>query len=208
MKILKVTLLFKNEFHTTGESKGAFIDLLKDHNGVPYIPATHIKGIMRSEAERLLRKKEGIPCNITGVEVCDEVKNGKYRCDVCRIFGTPNVEGGMDFRDGKIRITQFRTEDNIIPVSRMHVSIDRDKQVNSKQALFNISSVPQGTRFTGYLFIKSELNDSENRLLYASLHSMGHYGIGKDRSRGLGGIESIDGLKISEISEDEYMEGR
>jgi len=212
MKILKLSMVFKNEFHTTGETKGSIIDFLKDSNDIPYIPATHIKGIMRTEAERILRSVENIPCYITGdprsnkmnVTLCDEVKNGGFRCDVCRIFGVPNKQGGRDYREGKVRITDFRTEKDVLAVSRTHVSINRGTQTKSGHALFNMLSVPAKTRFTGYIIVRDVLTDTEEKLLHASIHSMAHYGIGKDRSRGLGGIDTVDGFSISEISPDEF----
>jgi CRISPR/Cas system CSM-associated protein Csm3 (group 7 of RAMP superfamily) len=213
MKILKLSMVFKNEFHTTGETKGSLIDFLKDSNNIPYIPATHIKGIMRTEAERILRSIENIPCYITGdphsnlmnVTLCDEVKNEGFRCDVCRIFGVPNTEGGGDYREGKVRITDFRTDKDVGAVSRMHVSIDRGTQTKTEHALFNMLSVPSKTRFTGYILVRDALIYPEDKLLHASIHSMAHYGIGKDRSRGLGGIDTIDGFDISEISQDEFL---
>lgn len=212
MKILKLSMVFKNEFHTTGETKGSLIDFLKDSKDSLYIPATHIKGIMRTEAERILRSVENIPCFITGnpenamkVTLCDEVKNGGFRCDVCRIFGVPNTDGGVDYREGKVRITDFRTDKVVGAISRMHVSIDRGTQTKSKSALFNILSVPSKTSFTGHIIVRDTLTDAENKLLHASIHSMAHYGIGKDRSRGLGGIDTVDGFSILEISQDEFL---
>ncbi len=209
MKILRISLKFKNDFHTTGESKGSLIDFLKDSWDAPYIPATHIKGVMRTEAERLLRSIENIPCFITGnpeVILCDEVKNGDFGCDVCRIFGVPNTEGGLVYREGKIRITDFKTCKNIEAVSRAHVSIERGTQTKIEHALFNMHSVPAETEFTGYILIREALTASEEKLLHASIHSMVHYGLGKNRSRGLGGIiDSEDCLKISEISQDEFL---
>ncbi len=182
---------------------------MKDSKDSPYIPATHVKGVMRTEAERILRTTENISCYITGnpkVVLCDEVKNGGFGCDVCRIFGVPNTRGGGDYREGKIRITDFKTEKNVEAVSRMHVSIERDTQTKSEHALFNMLSVPSKTEFSGYIIIREALTTSEEKLLAASIHSMAHYGIGKDRSRGLGGImDSPESLKISEVSQNEYL---
>jgi len=206
MKILKITLLLKNDFHSTGESKGSLVDYLRNSNDEPYIPATHIKGIMRTEAERLLRSTENIPCYITGnpnIILCDEVKAGRFRCDVCRVFGVPNTNGGGDYREGKIRITDFITKNKVIAVSRMHVSIIRKTQTKKDHALFNMHSVPSKTEFSGFVLIRERLEDSEDKLLKASIYSMSHYGIGKGRSRGLGGIKCIN---ISEITLDKYLE--
>ena len=205
MNILKISFSSKNDLHTTGESKGSLVDFLRNSKDEPYIPATHIKGIMRTEAERLLRSTENIPCYITGnpkIILCDEVKAGGFRCDVCRVFGVPNTEGGGDYREGKIRITDFNTKNKVIAASRMHVSIMRASQTKQESALFNMHSVPSKTEFYGFVLIREKLTDSEDKLLKASINSMSHYGIGKDRTRGLGGIEN---LKILDVSHDEYL---
>ncbi len=81
----------------------------------------------------------------------------------------------------------------------------RETQTKQESALFNMHSVPSETEFSGFVIIREALTDSEDKLLKASIHSMSHYGIGKDRSRGLGGIEN---LKISDVSQDEYLELR
>ncbi|MDP2844960.1 MAG: RAMP superfamily CRISPR-associated protein, partial [Candidatus Methanoperedens sp.] len=168
MNILKISFLSKNALHTTGESKGSLVDFLRNSKDEPYIPATHIKGIMRTEAERLLRSIENIPCYITGnpkIILCDEVKAGGFRCDVCRVFGVPNTEGGGDYREGKIRITDFRKKNKVIAVSRMHVSIMRETQTKQESALFNMHSVPSETEFSGFVIIREALTDSEDKLL-------------------------------------------
>jgi CRISPR/Cas system CSM-associated protein Csm3 (group 7 of RAMP superfamily) len=212
MKILRVSLIFKNDFHTTGGQKGSIVDFLRDSKDNSYIPSTHIKGIMRTEAERLLRSTENISCFITGnpkIVLCEEVENGGYGCDICRIFGAPKKGS---YKEGKIRITDFKVDNKVDVSSRTHVSIKRDTQTKSKSALFEMRSVSPGAKFSGYIFVRDILTASEEKLLYASIVSMTHYGIGKCRSRGLGGIMETpgydgneDGLKISEISQEEYM---
>jgi CRISPR/Cas system CSM-associated protein Csm3 (group 7 of RAMP superfamily) len=218
VKLLKVTLSFKTDVHTTGEMGGALIEYLKDARGNPYIPATHVKGVMRCEAERILKATENIPCFITGnpekdptsrkheTTLCKEVRDGGYRCDICRLFGVPNTEGGGEYREGKLRITDFKTTKKVSPLSRMHVSIDRSTQTHAKQALYNMHTVPHNTEFTGYIIIRKPLSESESKLLYACLHSMAHYGFGRERSRGLGEIDPQDGLKIEEVTPEAYLE--
>ncbi|MFQ6055192.1 MAG: RAMP superfamily CRISPR-associated protein [Methanosarcinales archaeon] len=210
MSILKIKITLKNDFHTTGDTKGSIIDYLKDKHQNPYLPATQIKGVMRTEAERIIRSIEHIDCYITGskknngsIKVCKEVENGRYGCEVCRIFGVPKVEGGNGYREGKIRITDFKTNNKINPLIRTHTSIDRSKQSNIEGALYSSLVVPKNTEFTGYIIIKETLTASECQLLKASLQSLAHYGIGKERSRGLGGVE-IE-LNTNPISYEEFI---
>ena len=64
MKVWKITLTLKDDFHTRGEIKGASIDVLRDAEGNIFIPASNIKGVIRTEAERILPNKP--ECYITG----------------------------------------------------------------------------------------------------------------------------------------------
>lgn len=218
MKIFQITLRATTDFHTAGGSQGSTVDYLRDTSGLPYIPGSHIKGIMRTEAERIVRSVYDIKCWITGdvdkmdadseknkreVVTCSESKNGKYACDVCPLFGAPNNDGGNGYIEGKIRVMDFRAdrENNGF---RMHVSIDRDKLSKNDGGLFRTKVVSSGTRFTGHIITK-DLSESEMRLLKASIHSMCHYGIGGERSRGLGSFE-LDG-DIMEISPEDLAKG-
>jgi len=215
MNILQITLVAITDFHTTSEAKGSSIDYLTDVNEIPYIPGTHIKGVMRTEAERIIRSVEGISCWITGdldmigaskddkrkVKTCDELKNGGFGCDVCRVFGLPNTVGGGKYREGKIRITNFKASGKVISASRMHVSIDRDTLTNRSGALSQTRVVPSGCKFTGYIIARN-LKDSEDNLLRASIYSMCHYGLGGERSRGLG---SFDVEKIESITYEDFL---
>lgn len=218
MKIWKIELLADSDFHTYGDSKGSTLDYLKDTEGVPYIPGTHVKGVMRTEAERILRSLQKIDCWITGnldmkedeaseqnkrkVKTCEALKKGEYGCDVCRIFGVPSGNGGKTYQEGKIRVTDFRTDKKPKSISRMHVSIDRGMLSNKSGALHRIQLVPAGSKFTGYIITK-KLTEGEEKLLRASLHSMVHYGLGGERSRGLGSFKLEP---IKEISYGDFVD--
>jgi len=217
MKIWKIRLVADSDFHTYGDSKGSTLDYLKDANKIPYIPGTHVKGVMRTEAERILRSIQGINCWITGdldiekdkvsdqnprrVKTCEALKNGGYGCDICRIFGVPSGKGGKEYREGKIRVTDFRADKKPTTVSRMHVSIDRDMLSSKSGALHRVQLVPSGSRFTGYIITK-KLNETEEKLLKASLYSMVDYGLGGGRSRGLGSFQLEP---IEEISYEDFV---
>jgi CRISPR/Cas system CSM-associated protein Csm3 (group 7 of RAMP superfamily) len=218
MNILKITLEATSDFHTSGGSQGSTVDYLRDTNDVPYVPASHIKGVMRTEAERIVRSIYDIKCWITGdidkkdasendkrgIVLCDELQNGKYACDVCPLFGVPNNDGKAGYSEGKIRVMDFRADEGSSSSARMHVSIDRDNLSKNDGGLFRTKGVSAGTRFTGYIITKN-LNENERRLLEASLHSMCHYGIGGERSRGLGKFEIYG--DIEEIPLEDLVRG-
>ncbi len=220
MKILKISLINIVDFHTMGETQGFTIDFLKNSEGIPYIPATHIKGVMRTEAERIMRSTmdhkheifELKPDNnfskaenerIKSIRTEKELKLRETSSIVCNIFGKIHDENSQTYHEGKIKITDFIAEKGVLSVSRMHVSIHRNNLSKEDGALFRTRVVPAGSRFTGYLFIR-DLSEDENKLLMASLHSMCHYGLGGERSRGLGCFQ-IEGPTI--ISYDEFLKG-
>ncbi len=204
MKIFKITLSCTTDFNTSGGSQGSTVDILKDEKGFAYIPGSHIKGVMRTEAERMIRTVKGINCWITGdadKEKVDEDKNkrgvvlceglkvrGEYECEVCPLFGVPNNDGTALYQEGKLKIMDFRIVDNPVSVARMHVSIKRDYLSRQDGGLFRTKAIPSGSKFSGY-FILKDLSEAEERLLWASLHSMCDYGLGGGRSRGLGCFE-------------------
>lgn len=215
MIIWQIVLITTSDFHTSSEAKGSTIDYLRNIENIPYIPGTHIKGVMRTEAERILRSTESIDCWITGdiymagasednkrpFKTCEKLKNREYGCDVCRVFGMPHLPGEDNYREGKIRVTDFIARNKVISASRMHVSIDRNKLSKTESALFQTRVVPKGCQFIGYIIIKN-LSESEEKLLKGSMHSMAHYGLGGERSRGLG---SIDIESCSHISYDDFL---
>ena len=207
MIIWRITLVTTSDFHTSSEAKGSTMDYLRNIDDIPYIPGTHIKGVMRTEAERILRCIKDIDCWITGdvdmvgasednkrpFKTCEELKRGEYGCDVCRVFGMPHLSGDDNYREGKIRVTDFTSKGRVVSTSRMHVSIDRNNLSKTESALFRTRVVPAGCQFTGYIITKV-LSENEEQLLKGSMHSMAHYGLGGERSRGLGSfdIESFE----------------
>ncbi len=214
MNIWRITLVATSDFHTSSEAKGSTIDYLRNIDKRPYIPGTHIKGVMRTEAERILRSTKGIDCWITGdvemvgasedykrpFKTCEELKNGGYGCDVCRVFGMPHFINDENYREGKIRVTDFTAKDRVVSASRMHVSINRNTLSKRDSALFRTRVVPAGCQFTGYIITKT-LEENERKLLKGSMHSMAHYGLGGERSRGLGSfdIESFEPISYEDF---------
>lgn len=218
MNILKINLRSISDFHTASSSQGSTVDFLRDENNIPYIPGSHVKGVMRTEAERIIRSVEDIKCWITGdvnkmadsednkreIVLCDELREGKYGCNICPVFGVPNNDGKAGFSEGKIRVMDFRAENQAIAASRMHVSINRNNLSKNEGGLFRTKVVPSGTIFTGYIMTKN-LTAEEESLLKASFHSMCHYGLGGNRSWGLGSFELAG--DIEEISIEEFVKG-
>ncbi|HWQ62965.1 MAG TPA: RAMP superfamily CRISPR-associated protein, partial [Methanospirillum sp.] len=153
MKILRIGLINTTDFHTMGEAQGSTIDFLKNSKGIPYIPATHVKGIMRTEAERIMRSamdyKNGflqseIDNNTSDAErerikrirTENELKLREISSIVCNIFGKIHGEDAETYHEGKIKITDFIADKGVMSVSRMHVSINRSYLSKKDGALF------------------------------------------------------------------------
>lgn len=197
--IWKIVLECTSGLHTMGDVEGSYIDYLKYSDGSPFIPATHIKGVLRCEAERLLRgdpSRKMPDCSITGdpkTRQCDDIKNGKFGCIVCKIFGPPRTAGitNTNYLEGNIRVTDFRSLQSTQTSSerRTHVVINRDTQTKEKHLLFSRNIVSTGTRFRGFILLRENLSNPEEELLTASIHAMADYGLGGNRSRGLGAVK-------------------
>ncbi len=217
--IWRAVLECTSGFHTMGDVEGSYIDYLKDPVGhYPYIPATHVKGVMRCEAERLLRGAQQMPdCSITGdpkIRLCDDIRKGRFGCAVCRIFGPPRTDGitNKNYLEGSIRVTDFRAvkPKSVLSEQRTHVVINRDTQTKEKRHLFSKNIVSSGTKFRGFIILREDLDETDQNLLIASIQAMADYGLGGNRSRGLGAVrlaEDIDKTVTVDTFTNEFAEG-
>ncbi|MGC8913101.1 MAG: RAMP superfamily CRISPR-associated protein [Thermoplasmata archaeon] len=160
---LKITLL--TDFNTAGGRKGSTIGVLKDDKFV-YIPATHIKGVVRSEIERFGK-----------VEIANA------------LFGRETAEEG-EYGEPKIKfLDAISPSKNITDMERSHVTIAIEFQSAAEKELFTQKVVPAGTEFIGFIIVRGELTEEEKKVLRGGLVSAGHYGLGNSRSRGLGSVK-------------------
>lgn len=212
MEVWEIELTCTSPFHTTGTVAGSFIQVLRTGRGLTggevYIPATHLKGVMRCEAERIMRTIQDIPCYITGdpadsgrIQVCDEVEKGENLCPICSVFGVPHSDGGGRYREGKIRVMDFYLtdgEDHRIE-RRSHVTINREFLAKEEHALYSEEVVPAQSVFSGQIIIRQALTEEEERLLRGCINAMADYGIGRDRSRGFGQVSVLYKPKTDRI---------
>ncbi len=156
-------------------------------NGRPYLPGSHVKGVVRTEAERIWFGRSGKRlCYITGgngekIRDCDDPNT--CECPVCRVFGVTEQEKKGKYTEAKIRFTDFYLTGK--ESERPHVRIDRKTGSKGERALYSERTVSRGGSFRGFIIIR-DLNDKEEGLLEGALHSASDYGFGGGRSRGLG----------------------
>ncbi len=209
--ILEYTITTKSDLHVGGHStiEPAEVDnpVIKNSEGYPIIPGSSLKGILRTETERLLR---GL-----GVKVCDiferSERGGCNKCAVCKLFGGKDLASSIRIKDSTA--LQKKT------LIRDGVAIDRHKRKAKDGGKFDFEVVPKGTSFPGKLVIENtgivienpEIERFEYSKLGAVLSLFDFFnscsgGIGHATSRGFGEVE-INVENFSLISAEDYFNG-
>ncbi len=185
-----------------------------DNKMVPYIPGSTLKGIFRSEAEKLaksLSKDPFIVCDILDPKGENgelkrkdfaEKSNSTYSpCLICRIFGGPTYASHVYFynaypKEGSYSIGTIR-----------RVSISRITGSQMPGRLFDCEFVTPGSLFHGKIIIENLdiLSPKTNPLSEPSLFNMifsnfvkGLVSIGGMRSSGYGDVK-MENIKVSKI---------
>lgn len=198
MKLWEVEIKLLSDFHTAGERRGAVIHVLKDKEDVSYISGSHIKGVLRTEAERIWFGVQGgeRKCYLTGapdgtekepagIKKCDD----DAECPICGMFGVPKQEH-KKYEEGKVKFTDFFivNKDKESERERAHVRIKRERGTKEERALFEERTITRGSVFKGFILMRNMGKEEEN-LLRGAFYSASDYGLGGGRTRGLGWIE-------------------
>jgi CRISPR-associated RAMP protein (TIGR02581 family) len=217
------TLVLLNEMHIgSGRGDGTTDALVvKDINGIPYIPGSSLRGVIRSEIERIAASLGLNPCMLIKDNNCvttsrnlqdnfkeilkvkdyseidDFLNDSSKVCPVCRLFGSTVVAS-------KIKVTDLPMDRlNSNTTVRHGVAINRDTDTAQKKAKFDFETVPLGSKFT-FELIGENLTDDDLALLAVGIQEMvdGNFWIGGNTARGLGKcklkelkIEYFDDLK-------------
>jgi CRISPR-associated protein Csm3 len=163
------------------------LPILRQPSGVPYIPGSSLKGKVRSEAERIARKRGMQVCTPPEVRnMCGSIKKDpKEFCICCRIFGTAgdiSVASKVKFRDSYPDESIERT------LTRTGIAMDREKGSVYKQALYTIEAVPAGTKFSLEI-VAENMAEEELGLLRAALRSVEDSALGGSSTRGFGKVK-------------------
>jgi len=197
----------------TGGAGGATesdLPVVKDLAGLPYIPGSSLKGVLRSHVESLLRAwKPELAClstskpqagkvkgcltqeQVTGMK--QESKNAEElsrklideSCWTCGLFGAPWLASKVLIRDlTVVSDTWFGHY-----LSREGVAIDRDTETAGEGLLYDFEAVPPGTRFHFEMVVENA-NQAEQGLVMLGLRELekGRISLGGGRSRGLGRV--------------------
>lgn len=148
------------------EPTGSDLPVMRDPEGMPFIPGSSIKGVIRAHMERILRSLE----QRHGLSACDPFEqpcvdsklkdqllraaNGKEAafsqavweksCTVCRLFGSPWFAGCLAFKDARLT-----NADNLPVVTQVRdgVGIDRDLGAAREGIKYDFEVVVPGAEF-------------------------------------------------------------
>lgn len=190
--------------------------IVRDSNGLPYIPGSSFKGPLRSLIESIVRalspggrqepwacdplaeKKWCIPSENMDQWQLEVRNNGrtqgevdqyvwKESCTVCRIFGSPWLASKVKVAD--LYLTQGSNWGGRVEV-RDGVAIDRDTETVSGRRKYDFEVVPRETAFNLTLRVDNA-SDEELGLLFLGLREFTKGGawVGGNTSRGLGQVQ-------------------
>ena len=204
---LKLTIKFHSPFTIgSGFDIAGFVDssTIKDGNNLIYIPASSIKGKIRSEFKKIIEgSNAGSVCNSiisNKTEICKHDINNS--CVICRIFGSEMYEGSLIFEDAVMdtesREVLCRTENKrVIPVfqssSRTGIRINRLLRTAEKGALFNIEGANPAITFTSNIYGSCHMMDEEYDYFKWTIENITH--MGGNKARGMGRCK----IKIEEL---------
>lgn len=193
-----------------GELDGADLPVLRDRDGLPYIPGGTLKGVLRSTAESLLRGALVGPAHV--LWPCDPHheqerqvdRNGACgyhksnqraaaeqtigsHCPVCQLFGSRVLASHVRFTDARVHSDQ-RNDRPPIEI-RDGVGIDRDLRTVRGGLKYDFEVVAPGTRFELELFVDNP-DDWLMGLLIVAFDQLadGFAALGGFSSRGLGRV--------------------
>ncbi|MGW1677942.1 RAMP superfamily CRISPR-associated protein [Saccharopolyspora sp. NPDC002376] len=148
-------------------------------DGVPAIPGSTLKGVLRSRAEYI--------CRAVGVPACDG--QSPDECRPCRIFGSGGHESA---RRGAI-VVHTAVIENPVEQERPHVAIDRFSGGYKDGALYKDKVVVAG-QFRLHVEQIGKLEDGDVQLLKAVIADLdeGLIGIGQSTTRGYGTVRVAD----------------
>jgi CRISPR-associated RAMP protein (TIGR02581 family) len=212
---------------------GTDLPVIKDGNNRPYIPGSSVKGVLRSELERLLRALAANTGRINGERIwaCDPFSN------VCISAEKKNVLEEQSKENGKVNEGKFfeRLWENTCTACRLFgsqwiasrvyikdldlkedqleirteirdgVGIDRDTGTASPKAKFDFEVVPIGTKFF-FEAVLENLSDWEVGLFALILQQWetGQIALGGNTSRGIGWSE-LKNIKIEKVDKENLL---
>lgn len=208
---------------------GTDMPVMKDAHGKPFIPGSSIKGVVRFQAERMLRTVDrrpilwacdpfSAPCVSSKTkeqlweeckkeEKCDDERFTQRifekSCTACRLFGSPWMAGRIAFKDAFLINEK---ELSVMTQIRDGVGIDRDLGAARSGVKYDFETVVPGAQF--HIEIVAEnLEDWELGFLLTVLQMWkeGSIAIGGKSTRGPGwGV--LKEIRIRQVNSDNLLD--
>lgn len=201
---------------------GTDLPVVKTAEGVPFLPGSSIKGVIRVQMERVLRSINKRP----DFWSCEEPFDSKYRCGdnaerkeqeseeafsrrvwessctVCRLFGSPSFASRLFFKDAPLRNLDAL---QVVTQIRDGVGIDRDLGAARSHIKYDFEVVVPGAQFEVEILAEN-VEEWELGLLLAVLRPWeeGHMPIGGKSSRGPG-WGKLCNLVIQRVEEQDLL---
>ncbi len=182
---LLVRIVMQSPLHIGGDSRSgtsAQRPLLKTRDGLPYIPATSLKGRLRAELEQLLASDQVAPRAETMVQPLSP----SHPVDVISdLFGSPWLESKLHFSDLTLSDDFLPARRRPTTTTRTGVGINARRRVARDAVLYSTELFAPGVAlpFEGEIMAYTD-DPLEIGLLLAGLRLIER--IGSSRSRGLG----------------------
>ena len=177
--------------------------VMRNKEGLPYIPGSSIKGRWRFFAERLLHAG-GLPDGLWIHEINGTLcKDAASACTLCKLFGNSAIQAIVsisqaELNDSKKPLFLALLNQNQNPVVypdteiRPGIAISRVCHTTMDDHLFFDEVVPSSLTFSGRVLLNGVLSDIENKFLAASGRLVDRIGGRKAIGRG----ELEDGIQI------------
>lgn len=195
---LKLTITFHSPFIVGSGFGTVLVDssTVKDSDNIAYLPASSIKGKIRSEFKKNIEAlNAGSVCNSiinNNTDLCKQ-QDIKEACVICRIFGSELHEGSLVFEDAVIDLEtrKFLSEiekDRAIPAFqssiRTGIRINRLLKTTDEGALFTQEGANPAIILTARIYGTCYITDDEYNYLKGTIKAITH--LGGNKARGMG----------------------
>jgi len=224
---LEAVLIARTGLHVgsggSGDLDETDMAVLRDAEGLPFIPGSSLKGVMRSTVEALLRASDTVSrglwaCNPLETKAKDRNANacgwhpqgGRSKvdtgghCAACRLFGSHVLASHVRFSDCML----LDREAGAVITVRDGVAIDRDLRIARGGQKYDFEVVAPGASFDVEVFV----DNPEDWLLgllsvAADQLDAGFAAIGGFTSRGLGRV-GFQWRRLERVTACELLEGK
>jgi CRISPR-associated RAMP protein (TIGR02581 family) len=211
---------------------GSDLPVIKTPEGVPFIPGSSLKGVIRTYVERVLRTLDGMNTQHPGQRLwaCDPLDEDRrcvtgaqkkalfeqageddarfteliwqHSCTACRLFGSPWLASRVAFQDAMLA-----NRESLLRLTEVRdgVGIDRDLGSAKTGIKYDFETVPAGAEF-GITIVVENAEEWEVGLLLLALKAIekGELPIGGKTTRGPGWGELVD-LKVQHVGKDNLL---